>query len=262
MRRSIWIAAACVPILAAQSGNFRNWTHQDQQSQERSFDVPGAGRKLSVENIHGFIHVTGYDGSQIKVSAQKHYYGRTAEDLQKARQSITLEMTQTGNSVRLYAGGPFRHGDSWNEGSEGYRAAFDYEIQVPRDTELSLHGLNDPILVKQTSGNFQVHGLNGGIDMEAVSGSGSVHTLNGKVKVAFARNPEHNTDFHTLNGPIDVYFAQPLNADLQYHTLNGGVFADFDVASGRRGSARVGSGGPELTFHALNGQIRLHTKTQ
>lgn len=256
------LALVCLPALAANAADWKDWPHHDQESLQRSFDVPGAGRKLSVNNIHGFIHVTGYDGTQVKVSVQKHYYGRTADALQRAKREVTLELAQDGNAVKLYADGPFRKAN-WNWGSSDYRVSFEYEIQVPRDTELALHGLNDAIVVKQTTGNFDVHGLNGGIELDAVAGSGTVHTLNGKVKVAFAKNPEHNTEFHTLNGPIDVYFAQPLNADLQYHTLNGGVYADFDVThlDGKRGSARAGKGGPELSFHALNGPIRLHTKT-
>ena len=55
--------------------------------------------------------------------------------------------------------------------------------------------------------------------------------MNGKLKVAFARNPEHDSQFHTLNGAMDVYFHEPLNADLHFKTLNGGVYADFDVSS-------------------------------
>ena len=70
MKRVALMALACLPALAADGSDWKNWQYHDQESVQRSFDVPGAGRKLSVNNIHGFIHVTGYDGSQIKVSVQ------------------------------------------------------------------------------------------------------------------------------------------------------------------------------------------------
>ena len=112
-----------------------------------------------------------------------------------------------------------------------------------------------------------------------MGGSGSVDTLNGSVKVAFSRNPARESSFHTLNGPIEVYFHSSPDADLSFHTLNGGVYSDFDVTtvpttikggtsgnrflyrSGGNMKVRAGKGGPELSFHTLNGSIRLHSKT-
>jgi DUF4097 and DUF4098 domain-containing protein YvlB len=189
---------------------------------------------------------------------------------------VRLDITQSGDAVRLYVDGPWRNHDGINYRGDnyyGYHVNYDYEIRVPRATKVDLHTINNgDIQVKDTLGDFSVHGLNGGIDLENVGGSGDVHTLNGKVRVKFARNPQRDCNFHTLNGAMDVYFQPPLNADLEYHTLNGGVYADFDVsASGsgylqrgggrREHNARAGTGGPHLSFHALNGPIRLHTTT-
>lgn len=277
------LAISCLPVMAFQPSDWRDWKYQDEESIKRSFDVPGAGRKLLVDNISGFIHVTGYDGRQVQVSVQKHNTGRSPEALQEAKRDVKLDMSQQGNFVRLYVDGPFRSGNGTNyRGDEyyGYRVEFDYEIQVPRDTVLTLKNINKEIVVKQTTGDYEIHGLNGGIEMDGVAGSGTVRTLNGKMKVSFDRNPERASEFHTLNGAIDVYFREPLNADLHFKTLNGGVYADFDVSplptvgqvseqrngrfyyrSNRNGSARAGKGGPALTFDGLNGAIRLHTKT-
>ena len=73
---------------------------------------------------------------------------------------------------------------------------FDYEIQVPAATEVVLKTVNNgDIVVKKTSGDYEVNGLNGGIEMDEVGGSGSVKTLNGPVKVAFSRNPSEATEF-------------------------------------------------------------------
>jgi hypothetical protein len=76
---------------------------------------------------------------------------------------------------------------------------------------------------------------------------------------------------------MDVYFRPALSADLLFKTFNGDIFSDFDVTplpnasvetvrrdgkyvySSRRGkAARVGQGGPEISFDAFNGSIRLH----
>lgn len=277
MKTVCLLALALFPALCA---DWHDWKYDDKETITRSFDARGAGRGLLVDNLHGFIHVTGYDGAQVQVNVQKRVVGRSPEAVQEGKRDVKLDMTQQGSYVRLYVDGPFRTSSGTNyRGDEyyGYRVTFDYEIQVPRDAELSLKNLNSEITVKHTTGKFDVHGLNGGIDLDDVAGYGVVRTLNGKLRVAFSRNPEHDSEFHTLNGGMDVFFKEPLNADLKFKTLNGGVFADFDVTpqpisgeqrngkfyyrSDKNGSARAGKGGPVLTFDGLNGAIRLHTKT-
>jgi hypothetical protein len=75
-----------------------------------------------------------------------------------------------------------------------------------------------------------------------------------------------------------VSFRPALAADLRLKTFNGDVYTDFDVAplpavpatgvtrksngrftykSDRGFAVRVGGGGPELTFDAFNGDIRI-----
>jgi len=268
--------------------DWRDWRVQDQESIQRSFDVDvGAGAgpaKLLVDNISGFVHVTGYAGNQIQVNVQKHIAADSNEALGEAKRDVRLDMTQQGNFVRLYVDGPFRGANGVNYRGDdyyGYHVVFDYEIQVPSATELILKTINNgEIQVKKTTGDFEINGLNGGIEMEEISGSGTIRTLNGPLKVAFARNPAKATEFRTLNGKMDICFQPGLNADLNFHTLNGGIYTDFDVttrpssaagetvngkfvyrAARRSMEARTGSGGPLLTFNALNGAIRLHSKT-
>jgi hypothetical protein len=272
------LTMAALPALA--SDHWDDWKVEDHEKITRSFTV-GSGsnpRRLLVDNVDGFIHVTGTAGSEIKMSVDRHTKAESKEAMEEAKRDVKLDISQQGNFVRVYADGPFRNNNR-GERYYNYRVKFDCEIQVPKDAEIVLHSLSSEINVKGTGGDFDVHTLNGPIDMESVAGSGSVHTLNGNVKVAFAKNPEKASTFHTLNGTVDIYFQKPLNASLKYHTLNGGVWADFDVQpettssgnghliygparSNRNGSARVGSGGPQLSFEGLNGAIRLHTKTE
>jgi hypothetical protein len=262
-----WAIILLVPALAMPQHRGRDrWAYSADESIRRTFTVSGAGpHRLEVDNVNGYVHVTGKAVGPIEVSVAKHIDAETNEELERAKREVTLDMSQQDNSVRLYADGPFRHQH------RDYRVIFDYDIQVPADTALDLKTVNSgDIVVKETTGDYVIHGLNGGIEMDGVAGSGSVHTLNGPVKVAFSQNPARPSEFHSLNGGIDVYFQPGLNAGLKFHTLNGGVYADFDVTVGGQGSgmyhvshrameAHVGQGGPLLAFDTLNGSIRLHT---
>ena len=278
------IAVAFLPLAAA-AGDDRNWKYEDQETISRNFDLTASSaKKLLVDNRSGAIHVTGYSGSQVQVTVQKKIKAWSNEALAEGKRDVKLDMSQQGNFVRLYVDGPFRNSNGMNYRGDdyyGYRVYFDYEIQVPFATELVLKTVNGgEIQVRKTTGDYEINGLNGGIEMEEISESGSVRTLNGPLKVSFTKNPTKNSEFRTLNGKMDIYFQPPLDADLNFHTLNGGVYADFDIttrpsklASGQNSDgrfiyrsdsrsmeARTGKGGPELTFNALNGAIRLHSK--
>jgi hypothetical protein len=283
---AVMTIAALPALLAAQHRDDRDWRYKDQESIKRNFDVSASSspQKLLVDNISGYVHVTGYSGREIQVSVQKHIGADSNEALAEGKRDVKLDMSQQGNFVRLYVDGPFRSNNGVNYRGDnyyGYRVVFDYDIQVPAGTELVLKTINQgDIIVRKTSGDYEINGLNGGIEMEDISGSGTVRTLNGPLKVSFSKNPAKNSDFRTLNGKMDIYFQPGLNADLNFHTLNGGVYSDFDITakpakavsgssegtrfvyrSDRRSmDGRVGSGGPELSFNALNGPIRLHSK--
>ena len=283
MRRALILTIAVLPLAAAGWDDDHRWKLDEKETIRRTFDAAGASGagKLLVDNIHGFIHVTGASGSQVQVTVEKHIYADSNEAMAEAKRDVKMDMSQQGNFVRLYEDGPFRTANGANYRGEsyyGYRVVFDIEVQAPYDTELVLKALNGGTLVKKTTGDYDIHGLNGAIEMEDVAGSGLVSTLNGKVKVTFSKNPAKATQFKTLNGSVDVWFQTGLNADLKFKKLNGGIYTDFEVAalprtvaggsgngkfvyrSDRTMAGRAGKGGPELSFDTLNGSIRLHSR--
>lgn len=283
MNRLISLSLLVLPLLATQSDESR-WQYEEHESIDRTFKVAAGenAANLLVDVVTGYIHVTGNGGPEVKVTVEKHIRAESKEALANARKEVKLDMTQQGNAVKLYEDGPFRSHDggvhSRGDDYYGYRVVFDCEIQVPQGAALDLHTLNSAIQVKNTSGDFKVHALNGKVAMEEIGGSGSVETLNGGVTVAFSRNPARASSFQTLNGSIEVYFHSSPDADLALQTLNGAVYSDFDVTtipttvqgasltnrfvyrSGGKMKVRAGRGGPELSFHTLNGSIRLHSK--
>jgi hypothetical protein len=285
MKVTLILTMAALPLAAGGWDDDHRWKLDEKEAIRRTFDVAaGSGvRKLLVDNIHGFVHVTGTSGSQVQISIEKHIYAESTEAMAEAKRDVKMDLSQQGNFVRCYEDGPFRTADGTHYRGDrqyGYRVVFDFDVQVPYDTELVLKAVNRDIIVKKTTGDYEIHGINGGIEMEDVAGAGLVATINGKVKVAFSKNPAKATQFKTLNGSVDVYFQTGLNADLKFKKLNGGIYTDFDVSalpqpaeagdssngrfvyrSDRQTAGRAGKGGPELSFDTLNGNIRLHSKT-
>ena len=289
--RSLAAPAVLLPVLitslfAQKHYVSDDWKIEDQETITKSFNVSTGsnGKKVLVDNISGAIHVTGYGGSEVQMTVQRHTRAESKEALEEAKRDVKLDISQQGNYVRVYEDGPFRgnNGNTNYRGDRyyGYNVNFDYELRVPHDTELILKTVNrGDIAVTQTAGNFEVHNVNGGITLDQVSGSGSVNTINGPVKVHFDKNPVQPSSFKTLNGQVDIWFQPGLSADMRFKTFNGHVYTDFDVTalplkageteskegryvykSDRSTMGRAGHGGPELSFDAFNGNIRLHTK--
>jgi len=265
MKALLLLTISLAPLAAQDWGH--HWRVEDQETIHHSY-AGGTGHKLVVDNFAGAIHVTG-GGSQIEVTMVRHNRADSAEKLAEAKREVKLEISEQGGEVKLHQ--DYHHGR--HDDREGYRVAFDYDIQAPAGTALSLDNFNSEIVVKGTSGDFKIHAFNGHIEMDDVTGEGSVDTFNGPVKIAFRRNPERDLKIKTFNGAVDAYFQPGLNAELSYKTFNGGVFSDFEVAarasangggtkyvyhSGHSGSGRIGQGGPMLEFEGFNGPIRLH----
>ncbi len=262
----------------------------EQETVHKTF---AGAKSIEVDNVFGSIHVSGYDGAEVQLDARKTLTADDAERLDAAKREVKLDMTQTGDSVRVYVDGPFRcHCDDrtsfrsrnnmHEHGRRGYKVVYDFDLKVPRGTAVYLATINEGhINVEKTAGDFDVENVNGSVQMDEIAGSGRVYALNGKVAVTFARNPERSSYFGSLNGAVDVWFQPNLNADARVKTFNGGIYTDFAVSylpavatSGERKNGRfvyrgnefqgirIGNGGPEYKFENFNGDIRIRNRGQ
>ena len=268
---------ACLPLMAADV--------EQNETIQKTYPLPGAApKKVIVDNVNGSIHVTGYAGNEVRLTTHKRLRADSSETAEQARRDVKLDISQDANTVRFYVDGPFRcrDGGVHMDRDPGYEVKYDFELQVPHDTAIDLKTINDgEIEVEGVAGDYKVDNINGGIEMTDVSGSGKVYALNGKVKVTFRENPRAKSSFGSLNGEVRVSFQPDLSADLRFKTFNGGVYTDYDVtylplpaaAAERRdgkfvykssewSAVRVGHGGPELSFDAFNGNIRLLNRGQ
>jgi hypothetical protein len=246
----------------------------------------GGGRILDVRNTHGFIHVEGTTGSAVQMTIHKVVRGETSNDVAEGQRDVRLEFKD--GAPRIEATVYDRRGRYCGEERDGrdgdrnwdrvhYDVQFDFTVKVPRDVTLRLCTVNGgDVIVSGTQGDFDVANVNGPIAMNRVGGSGRAHTVNGAVTVTFTANPKLESSFKTVNGNVDVQFLDGLSAVFAMKTMNGGLFTDFDVQplpstmtaaperkdgrftyrANQSTRVRVGSGGPQITFETLNGNVR------
>ncbi len=269
---AVSLLAVCLPMLAAE-------VEQNETIQKTYTLSASAPRKVIVDNVNGSIRVTGIAGSEVRLTAHKRLRADSGAEAEKGDREVKLDLSQDANTVRFYVDGPFRcqNGGVHIDRDPGYQVKYDFELQVPNDSAIDLKTINDgEIKVAQTGGDYKVDNINGGVEMTDIAGSGKVYALNGRVRVTFRDNPKGKSSFGSLNGEVRVSFQPDFNADLRFKTFNGGVFTDYAVnylpltpASGERkegkfiykssewSAVRVGHGGPELSFDAFNGNIRI-----
>lgn len=237
---------------------------------------------LDVDNINGFVHVTGDSGSTIRLEGEKIVRARDAEEMARAKREVTLDVNEKDGVAQFYVNGPFRghdhssdyHGFHDDE-SRHYDVTYNLTIHAPRAIALRLKTVNGQIQCADTSGKFDIHGVNGSIQINGIEGSGEIRTVNGSQVISFRASPAGDTNFQTVNGRIDVTFPKNLSADVSVKTLNGDAYTNFDatalagsggvLAAGsrwnfRRNQAarlRIGNGGPALNFETVNGSIQI-----
>lgn len=276
------LAAYGLAMVCVAGARSEPWSVREQKTIEKTLTLSGAPMRLSIDNVDGYVHVTGASGPEVRVTAHEVIRAETDSDLQEAKNEVKLDMTENPGSVSIAYDAPWHCRDG-NGGCTGehkrrhYEVTYDIDVEAPREARVVVSSINGSVRVDKTAGDFDVSDINGGISMSDVSGSGDAHTINGPISVRFASNPLRPSSFKSVNGSLDFYFQPQLSANLLFKTFNGQIYSDFDVtavlASTAEGEehngkfeyhshgphrARVGAGGPELSFDAFNGNIRLH----
>jgi hypothetical protein len=254
-----------------------------QDTIERTLRWSGAGEHtLEVSTVSGSIHVVGEDRQDVEMIADKTIDSNRWNRFKGTRRDIRLDATESADTIRICADADRcgcgetdrRSGDWWRDWDFVH---VDFTIRVPKSTRLKLCAVNHgAVTVESIEGDFDVRNVNGRIEMTGIRGSGRAETVNGPVHATFAANPKTSSSFKTVNGRIEVVFPRDLAADLRLKTLNGGLYTDFDVttlastpvvAERRNGkfvyrgdrfaAVRVGSGGPQITFEGVNGDVHI-----
>lgn len=268
-------------IYCVQTGPDLEIVKKEEIRRTLQFKNPNAAKHVLVDNVAGSIRVVGGNIREVQLVIHKTLRATSESKLQEAREKVVLDVAEEEDAVKLYVDGPFRRSNGevnfrgWHY--YGYEVNWDFELHVPREASLYLRTINDgEIEVKNVSGDFDIKNVNGGVNLSEIAGSGSVYALNGEVKVLFQQNPKSESYFGSLNGDVEIIFREGLAAEAGFKTFNGEIYTDFEVTylankspvskrkhgrnvykSDEFSRVRIGNGGPQLTFDAFNGDIRM-----
>ncbi len=235
-------------------------------------DKPGS---LEVALVSGSIHVRGYSGKNVLLSAVARPRPASEERADKPAPPGMKRLSNPG-ALTLTAAEKNNHIEVE---TDSYRHAIDLTIQVPPDFSLKLGTVKDgAIVVENVRGELEISNVNGAITLTQVSGSAVANTINGNLTATF-KSVTAGTPmaFSSLTGKVDVTFPASTKALLKLKSDHGQVYSDFDFALDKRpakvthdtqgGLSRfskeawtygtLNGGGAEITLQSLNGDIFL-----
>jgi DUF4097 and DUF4098 domain-containing protein YvlB len=250
---------------------------------EREFVIsrPEAVFTLIVDNIWGSITVKGVPGKSVKVTIHKTIEARSDEQMQRALDEVSLDISHEDSLLEFYVDGPFRDrypkrkNRHWHE--RKYKVNYEFELEIPRSISVDISTVNDgDILIENVWGDYHVNNVNGGIKMTGLRGSGKAYALNKDLLCYFDQNPKQKCTFGSLNGDVKLYFQEPLSAEFAMKTFNGEAYSDFKLThvpsdpeivrehNGRtvykcvrRYHARAGHHGPVIELDGFNGDLLI-----
>jgi len=211
--------------------------------------------RLAVDGgVNGGVRVRGWQKNQILVRARVQAQADTDAQARALAGQVTI---RTGGA-RIVADGPAnqRH-ESWS---------VDYEVFVPRNTDLDLKAHNGGIGIADVRGHIEFATTNGGVSLERLAGNVQGHTTNGGVTVELAgdRWDGDQLDATTTNGGVTVNVPAAYSAHLETGTVNGHIHIDFPVTVhgeiSRQLSVDLGSGGPLVRAVTTNGGVNIRRK--
>jgi DUF4097 and DUF4098 domain-containing protein YvlB len=213
--------------------------------------APGA--RVEVGGINGPVKIETADTKTAEV-----YIERTGSS-QEALNRRKIDIQAEGNKLSI-RGQTTEH--SFFAKLFGARVSESVTLKLPREVSLYTKGVNGSVVVGEITGAIELSGINGKVNVANAAGSATLKGINGSVTVGLKSVTSSGIDLSGINGNIELQLPVDLNADFEAHGMNGRVISDFpnvSIDKSRHGnySARIGSGGAEISAKGINGNIRL-----
>ncbi len=154
----------------------------------------------------------------VEMEVRKSIRADSTAAREKAERDVTLDISADANVVRALV----RYGDSvpcgeesnrprqerhwgWNGDWDEYEVRYDFDVRVPRNTNLVICTVNGPeVVVRRVHGELAIHDVNGDIRIADARGSADVRTVNGTIFASFAAAPRADSQFRSVNGDLEL----------------------------------------------------------
>jgi hypothetical protein len=242
------LAVSAAPVLAAQ---------ETTEHVTRTMKLDPGGT-LRLKSFSGPIHISVSDRPEVVIDAVR--YG-TRERLNR----ITLDIHEGGSNT-VVVDANRRDYNTWFEFS-GHNNVVktDFEITVPRRTNLDLSVFSAPVTVTGVEGTFKAHGFSSRLEFQDVTGPIDAHTFSGSIAIrAKTWQPNQTIDIDTFSGNVDLHVPENARGSVSFNSFSGHLDSERPLVlrSGSRRSLRAnlgngGDGDGQLRFKTFSGSVRI-----
>lgn len=236
---------------------------------------------VMVDNIFGDVTIeTSLDG-QVHLELLIEMKG-TDSQIEKAKRELELGERITGDSILLYTKAPFIKRCDWRgfsgfnmQKEPAYEFRYQYKLKVPKNVSIYAKTVDKgDVLVKDIIGIVKACNVNGKVDIENARDVREASTVNGDVTISLLENPKEPVNFNTVNGDFNFELPSDFNAKIFFDTMHGDLYTAFDYKKlspvieksekngqfkiGTKTGVEIGSGGQELSFRSINGNVYLN----
>jgi hypothetical protein len=246
------LAALALSTMPAIAGTQENTEHV---TKTMKLDPGGT---LRLKSFSGAIHISVTDRPEVVIDAVR--YGRR-ETLNR----ITLDIHEGGSNT-IVIDANRRDRDTWFEFSGHDNVVkTDFEITVPRRTNLDLSVFSAPITVTGVEGSFKAHGFSSRLEFQDVTGPVEAHTFSGPITIrAKTWQANQTIDVDTFSGNIDLHVPENARGSVSFNSFSGHLDSGRPLVlrSGTRRSLRadLGNGSDNdgrLRFKTFSGSVRI-----
>jgi hypothetical protein len=203
--------------------------------------------RVDVSAISGSVDIKAIDGYTATVQIERTARSRAEMDCNR----VVLEQSSSGLKIQ-------------GETVDCRNAQVDYRVllSLPRDVDLSVHGVSGPINIGEIDGALRVSGNSGRIDLVQAGSRSRITGNSGPISIKLLKLDTGGLALTGNSGPIKLYIGDELNVNVKASGLSGSASSELpNVEFKKTGPAdyyaRIGSGGPTINLDGNSGSISL-----
>lgn len=209
------------------------------------------GGTLKLKNFSGDVRIVGSNTTDVVIHAIRR---APRERLDRIR--LTIE--SSGSTVTINANDRVED----DESRENNVVETEFEIRVPRQTDLEVNVFSSPVTVEEVGGRHKVHGFSGNLRLLKIAGSVDAKTFSGSIRLEAAEwGAGQDLDLNTFSGDVEVILPDQAGADVRFNSFSGDISSDVPLMlqsqSRRSLRATLNNGGGDVRVQTFSGHVRL-----
>jgi hypothetical protein len=216
------------------------------------------GGTLRLKSFSGRVTITAADRHDVAIDAVRRAPRERLD-------SIKLDIHSEGSGTLVVDANHKER--SWYEfSSHNNVVETDFDIKVPRHTNLDISVFSAPVVIDGVEGSHKVHTFSSRLRLDDVAGSIEAHSFSGPIDIrekSWQANQTIVAD--TFSGSIDVRVPESAQANVTFNSFCGHLNSDLPLTlnstSRRAMKARLGSGGAdsgEWRFKTFSGDVKIN----